>query len=203
LGRLGTVGSVVGLALVSTFTQSAIASAQTTSVDTSSLQKLSDGLAYYALLTCIGGIVISAAMWAMGSKGQNAGTELVGKKGFVVCLTAAFFIGAVNPMVNWLNQKASSSDVDTAGVTTYQPYAFNGGTDNGGFGGLGGLGDLGGAVGQVGGDLGAINAGAGIGQAIGDIGDELNQQAQQQALNNVGSAVGNVNQAVIAQQNGN
>lgn len=78
--------------------------------DTSDVSSLSRGLAWYALGMCIVGIFISSAMWAMGSKGSNPGQELTGKKGILVCLMAAFFIGALPGMINWLSGQADKLD---------------------------------------------------------------------------------------------
>jgi hypothetical protein len=172
-GRMGVAVFSLGLAMVSVFTQGSMAAAATSTLDTSSLQKLTNGLAWFALLTCIGGIVVSASMWALGSKGQNAGTELIGKKGFIVCLTAAFFIGAVNPMIEWLDKKASSSDVDKAGVTKFQPYTYSN-TPSAGRAVGGAAGGVGSGVGAgVGNTAGGIGVGAGAGNAAGDLAGQL------------------------------
>jgi len=84
--------------------------------DTSHLQTLSDGLAWYALMMCLVGMLISSSLWAIGSKGQNPGQELTGKRGFIVCLTAAFFIGAIPNFINWLDTQAKQAD--DSGVTS-------------------------------------------------------------------------------------
>lgn len=91
------------------------ADASSISLKTDNLTKLSRGLAWYALGTCMVGICVSSALWAMGSKGSNPGQELTGKRGLVLCLTAAFFIGALPGMINWLENQAARSD--EAGVT--------------------------------------------------------------------------------------
>jgi len=78
------------------------------------LAELSDGLAYFALAACIAGICVSAALWAMGSKGQNPGTELAGKKGMILCCTAALLVGALPGWINALSEMAG--DADTSGI---------------------------------------------------------------------------------------
>ncbi len=74
------------------------------------LQHLSNGLAWYALSASVVGILVSASLWALGSKGQNPGQELTGKRGLVVCCTAAFFVGIAPTLVNYLNQAAEHMD---------------------------------------------------------------------------------------------
>lgn len=83
--------------------------------NTANIQRLSSWLAWMALLSCIIGMFISAALWAAGSKGQNPGQELTGKKGMILCCTAAFFVGALPGMLNWLEARAR--DADVTGVT--------------------------------------------------------------------------------------
>lgn len=89
-------------------------------VDLGPFQEFSDGLAWYLLILCVAGMLISAAAWAMGSKGQNPSTELNGKKGFIVCLVVSFMCGAVGPTINWLQKEATF--IDDAGVTVTVPY---------------------------------------------------------------------------------
>lgn len=86
--------------------------ADTSSIETENVQQLADGLAYYALVACVIGMIVSASLWAMGSKGQNPGQELTGKKGFVLCCTAAFFVGATPAFVNYLNRAADTINTE-------------------------------------------------------------------------------------------
>jgi hypothetical protein len=90
--------------------------------DGTNLQSLSNGLAYLALFASLIGLLVASILWAMGSKGQNPGQELTGKRGFIVCLTAAFFVGAAPNMVNWLTDL--SKEADSAGVTSAQPLTL-------------------------------------------------------------------------------
>jgi len=86
-----------------------------------SLQDLSNGLAWFALALCLAGLLISASLWAIGSKGQNPGQELTGKKGFIVCITAAFFIGALPGLMNFLSAQADGVAVEAKSKTLPPP----------------------------------------------------------------------------------
>lgn len=79
------------------------------------ISDIGNGLAWYALMMCLAGLLISSSLWAIGSKGQNPGQELTGKRGIIVCCTAAFFIGATPSFINWLEKEAPG--VDRSGVT--------------------------------------------------------------------------------------
>ena len=67
---------------------------------------LSNGLLFFALAVCIAGILVSAILWAAGSKGQNPGQELTGKRGIIVCVVAALILGAVQPILDNLDTNA-------------------------------------------------------------------------------------------------
>lgn len=69
---------------------------------------LTKGLMWYALMACVAGILVSSILWAMGSKGQNPGTELAGKRGLIVCCTAAFFLGALPAWITTLSNMANA-----------------------------------------------------------------------------------------------
>lgn len=88
---------------------------------TDNLQTLADWLARIALAVCVGGILISCALWAIGSKGQNPGQELTGKRGIVLCITAAFFIGILPQMIDYFETLAARED--QTGVTGSQGNA--------------------------------------------------------------------------------
>jgi hypothetical protein len=96
--------------------------------NTANIARLSGWLAWAALMTCIIGICISAALWAAGSKGQNPGQELTGKKGIILCCTAAFFVGALPAMLSFLEDKAREADV--TGVTGSAGTGIATGTNN-------------------------------------------------------------------------
>ncbi len=74
------------------------------------VQSLTNGLAWYALAACVVGILVSASLWAMGAKGQSPGQELTGKRGLILCCTAALVVGAAPTLVNYLNQAADNMD---------------------------------------------------------------------------------------------
>jgi hypothetical protein len=82
----------------------------TAGFNSANITTLSQWLEWIALLSCIIGICISSALWAIGSKGQNPGQELTGKKGLILCCTAAFFIGALPGMLSWLEGAARAAD---------------------------------------------------------------------------------------------
>ena len=63
-------------------------------IKTCAVRQLGNGLMFLALATVIAGVLVSSILWAVGSRGQNAGQELTGKRGLVVCATAAMLIGA-------------------------------------------------------------------------------------------------------------
>lgn len=64
-------------------------------------QSMLGGLMYYGLLFTVAGVVISAGIWAVGSFSQNYSQSVNGKRMFLVCAGAAFFIGAAWFLVGW------------------------------------------------------------------------------------------------------
>ena len=89
-------------------------------VDVSGISKLTNGLAFYGLITAVGGVFISAALWAIGANGQNHGAELTGKNGMIVCLSAAFLLGFAPAWLQWLDDRAKSPSLDPYGATSGQ-----------------------------------------------------------------------------------
>lgn len=73
-------------------------------------QIISQGFAWYALVAALIGICVSAASWALGSQMQNPQQQLYGKKGFILCLTAAFLVGSVTQIMGWLDNEAAQMD---------------------------------------------------------------------------------------------
>lgn len=57
-------------------------------------------LSFVALAMCIAGIVLSAGMWAIGSFSNNYTQSVNGKKGFLISVASALFIGAAYVLVN-------------------------------------------------------------------------------------------------------
>lgn len=99
-------------------------------LETANIINLSNWLAGMALLMCVAGVCVSCALWAVGSKGQNPGQELTGKRGLVVCGTAAFCIGALPHMIGWLERLSVSLDstgvTDNQGITPLNDYPAQG-----------------------------------------------------------------------------
>lgn len=75
-------------------------------IEAGSIQELGDGLAYWGLMICVVGLLLSAIFMGLGIKQGNQGFHLNGKKGVITCLTAAFFIGATPGMVNYLHKES-------------------------------------------------------------------------------------------------
>jgi hypothetical protein len=65
------------------------------------LQSLTNGIAGFALVFCLIGLVVSAGLWALGSNSNNYQQTFVGKRGFAVCALAALLIGAAAAIINF------------------------------------------------------------------------------------------------------
>lgn len=65
------------------------------------LQNLTDGIAGFALIFCLIGLVVSAGLWALGSNSNNFQQTVVGKRGLMVCSLGAILIGAAAAIVNF------------------------------------------------------------------------------------------------------
>ena len=65
------------------------------------LQNLTNGIAGFALILCLMGLVIGAAMWGLGSNSSNFQQTLVGKRACGVCALAALLIGAAAAIINF------------------------------------------------------------------------------------------------------
>lgn len=65
------------------------------------LQSLTNGIAGFALIFCLIGLVLSAALWALGSNSNNYQQTFVGKRGFAVCAMGALLIGAAAAIINF------------------------------------------------------------------------------------------------------
>ena len=66
--------------------------------------------AYSHLILCVGGIFVSCSLWALGSKGSNEGQQHTGKRGLIVCVTAAFIIGALPQIFSFYDGAAHKVD---------------------------------------------------------------------------------------------
>lgn len=65
------------------------------------LQNLTNGIAGFALILCLMGLVIGAALWGLGSNSSNFQQTLVGKRACGVCALAALLIGAAAAIINF------------------------------------------------------------------------------------------------------
>jgi hypothetical protein len=68
------------------------------------LSSLTDGLAGFALIFCLIGLVAGAGMWALGSNSSNYNQTLVGKRAVVICAVAALLIGGAAAIINFAFQ---------------------------------------------------------------------------------------------------
>ena len=67
----------------------------------SELQSLTNGLGGWALMFALVGLLIGAAMWALGSHSQNYHQSYSGKRAVLVSGLAALLIGAGPTLVNF------------------------------------------------------------------------------------------------------
>ncbi len=67
----------------------------------SSLLHLINGLGGWALLLALAGLVIGAALWAIGSHSQNYQQSYVGRRAVLVSGVAALLIGAAPTLINF------------------------------------------------------------------------------------------------------
>src|SRR3954453_22948992 len=63
------------------------------------LEKLISGLAFWALLAALGGLLISAAVWALSSHSGNFPHWALGRRGTLVSAVAAFLVGAAPAII--------------------------------------------------------------------------------------------------------
>lgn len=65
------------------------------------LSNLTDGLAGFALIFCLIGLVAGSAMWALGSNSSNYNQTLVGKRAVMICALSALLIGGAAAIINF------------------------------------------------------------------------------------------------------
>jgi hypothetical protein len=65
------------------------------------LQRLTDGLAGWALIGALIALLIGAAAWALGSHAQNYQQSFAGRKTVLVAGLAALLIGAAPAIINF------------------------------------------------------------------------------------------------------
>src|SRR5580765_5647255 len=63
------------------------------------LEKLVSGVAFWALLASLGGLLISAAVWALSSHSGNYHHSAIGRRGTVIAAVSAFLVGAAPAII--------------------------------------------------------------------------------------------------------
>src|SRR5215212_10680468 len=63
------------------------------------LEKLISGVAFWALLAALGGLLISAAVWALSSHSGNYHHTSMGRRGAVISAVSAFLVGAAPAII--------------------------------------------------------------------------------------------------------
>ncbi len=64
-------------------------------------EKLLNGAAALALLTCVGAFIVGAAQWGFGSRAQNYSQTADGRERMMKSVAGAFGIGAVAAIINF------------------------------------------------------------------------------------------------------
>lgn len=70
----------------------------------STIQEITNGLGWWALIASLVGLVLGAAVWALGSHSNNYQYSNAGKKAVVASGVAALLIGAAPTLVSFLFQ---------------------------------------------------------------------------------------------------
>ena len=65
------------------------------------LQRLIDGLAFWALLACLAAVIVSAAVWAFAAHANNHHQSANGRRGLLVAAAASLAIGASAALINF------------------------------------------------------------------------------------------------------
>ena len=65
------------------------------------LQQLANGIAAWALVGSLIGLLFGAGMWALGANTQNSSQSLVGRRAVFASLVAAILIGAAPHLINF------------------------------------------------------------------------------------------------------
>lgn len=68
------------------------------------LQKLTNGLGFWALVLALVGLLVGAAAWALGSHSQNYHHATIGRRAVLISGLAALLIGAAPALVNFFFQ---------------------------------------------------------------------------------------------------
>lgn len=81
---------------------------------TGTASEFANGIAFYALVFVLIGAVLSGGLWALGAFSNNYTQSVNGRKGFLICIGAAFAIGATNVLVDWFFTRGDG--IDTPGA---------------------------------------------------------------------------------------
>lgn len=65
------------------------------------LQNITNGIGGWAIVLALIALMVSSAVWALGSNSQNYQYTVVGKRGVVVAGCAALLIGAAPAIINF------------------------------------------------------------------------------------------------------
>ena len=65
------------------------------------IQKLVGGLAWYAILACLTGVIVVGAMWGISASSNNAYGVMTGKRAVVMSLLGAMVIAAASTLVGF------------------------------------------------------------------------------------------------------
>jgi Family of unknown function (DUF6112) len=71
------------------------------------LQGFIDGLAFWALLACLGGIVVGAAVWAWAAHSNNHHYSANGRRGLLVSAAGALIVGGAAAIINFFADAGS------------------------------------------------------------------------------------------------
>jgi Family of unknown function (DUF6112) len=66
---------------------------------TPALQSLISGVAFWALLAALAGLLVSAAVWALSSHSGNYHHASMGRRGTLISALAAFLVGAAPAII--------------------------------------------------------------------------------------------------------
>jgi hypothetical protein len=67
------------------------------------LQKVVNGLAFLSLIALLGGVVVGAVMWGVGSASNNPTQGASGKRMVAISLFGAVIVGAAAGLINFFN----------------------------------------------------------------------------------------------------
>ena len=82
------------------------------------LQSLISGIAFWALLAALGGLLISAAVWALSSHAGNYQHSALGRRGTVVSAVAAFIVGAAPAIINFFENLGTDGALKCPAATS-------------------------------------------------------------------------------------